>query len=118
MLMLNGTDGRVLEITGEEGVIYNRFLDHTRVNQHSIWYMYPLHIDSKEEEIYTILSRKNQKALLWDGHILAVKPYDSSDEAQQWTLDGEFFILPKKNKCSWSLKVKASIEVCVSVLHA
>ena len=57
---------------------------------------------------------KNQKALLWDGHILAVKSYDSSDEAQQWTWDGEFFVLPKKYKCSWSLKVKASVEVCVT----
>ena len=85
----------MLEIVEGDGVIDND-RDPTHMSQH--WNLYPLHIDNKEEEIFVILSRKGQKALQWDGTRLIVKPYDSSDEAQQWTWDGEFFNSPKKDK--------------------
>ena len=114
MYMLNDTDGSVLDIVGDEEVIHNAAIvtTHTRTSQH--WYLYPLHTDTKEEEIYAILSGKNEKALLWDGYKLTVKPYDCSDEAQQWTLDEEHFITPKKDTHSWHLKVKAFQVVCLT----
>ena len=107
MYMLNNTDGSVLDIVGDEEVIQDAAMvsTHTRTSQH--WYMYPLHIYSKAEETYAIRSRKSQKALLWDGHRLTVKPFDQYDETQNWTLDEELFIAPKKNTTSWILRVKA-----------
>ena len=99
MLKVLDGDDHVLEVVDGDGVIDNADRDPTYLSQH--WNVYPLHIDYKEEEIFVILSRKGQKALQWDGTNftkLIVKPFDYSDEAQQWTWDGEFFISPKKEK--------------------
>ena len=85
----------MLEVDGEE-VIAKPDMDRTRMSQH--WNVYPLHIYNKEEQIFAILSQKGQKALQWDGHRLIIKPYDCSDEAQQWTWDGEFFNSARKDK--------------------
>ena len=95
----------MLEIVAGDGVIDNADRDLTCMNQH--WNIYPLHMDNKEEVIFVILSRKGQKALQWDGHRLIVKPYDSSDEDQQWTWDGEFFNSPKKE-----MRLSAFQAVC------
>ena len=89
-------NNHVLEIVDGDEVMDNADRDPTHLSQH--WNVYPLDIDNKEEEIFVILSRKGQKALQWDGTKLIVKPYDYSNEAQQWTWDGEFFFSPKKYK--------------------
>ena len=104
---LSAADDHVLEIVVGDEVIDNADRDPTHLSQH--WNVYPLHIHvgSKKEEIYVILSQKGQKALEWDGHRLIVKPYDYSDEAQQWRWDGEFFISPKKEK-----RLRAFQAVC------
>ena len=75
-------------------MIDNAVRDLTHTSQD--WNIYPLVIDSKEEDKYVILPRKGQKALQWDGNRLIVKPYDRCDEAQQWIRNGEVFV--NKNK--------------------
>lgn len=102
---LGAADNHVLEIVDRDLVIDNADRDPTCMSQH--WNVYPLHMDYKEEEIFVILSQKSKKALQWDGHRLIVKPYDYSDEAQQWTWDGKFFISPKKEK-----RLRAFQAVC------
>ena len=102
--MLDG-DKHVLEVVDGDGVIDNVDRDPTHLSQH--WNVYPLNIDNKDEEIFVILSRKGQKALQWDGTKLTIKPFDYSDEAQQWTWDGEFFNSPKKYK-----RLRAFQAVC------
>ena len=68
----------------------------------------------KRKKYMHFSQEKNEKGLLCDGHKLTVKPYDHYDNAQQWTLDGEYFITPKKDTHSWHLRVKAFQVVCLT----
>ena len=102
-------DGSVLEIKDDEGLINNAVMDSTNYNQH--WYIYILpHHDNEAEEVFVIASWNGQKALQWDGQVLMVKPCDHKYEAQQWTMNNESFIVPRRNK--HPMKLKAHTVVC------
>lgn len=114
MCILNDKDGFVLKLN-DDGKIVSAVMDCTDVNQQ--WYTYGLlHHDNEDEDIFAIVPRRGQKTLQWDESGLMVKPCDYDSEAQQWTMNKESFIVPRRNKCWNSLKLKVCPAVCWFVL--
>ena len=114
MCILNDKDGSVLKLN-DDGKIVSAVMDCTDVCQQ--WYTYGLlHLDNEDEDIFAIVPRRGQKALQWDESGLMVKPFDYDSEAQQWTMNKESFIVPRRNKCWNSMKLKVCPAVCWFVL--
>ena len=90
----------VLEVNDDK-VIVNPNMDLTNLNQH--WYIYP---HSQRDGSFTIMSRREQKALqLDDNGELIVKDCDYEEEAIPWTIDHGWIILENRLKNGKRFKV-------------
>ena len=97
MCLVDEEDGSVLEISDGK-VIVNPNMDFTNLNQY--WYIYP---NNQRDEAVTIVSSKEEKALLLDDNAeLLVKQCDSEEDIAQWKSENGFLVVKtkwhKKNK--------------------
>ena len=94
MCLVDEDIGSVLEISDGK-VIFNPNMDFTNLNQH--WYIYP---DSQRDNIFTVVSRKEEKALQLDDRNdkLIVKEYDCEEKAAQWVMDKGWYVVKNKTK--------------------
>ena len=94
MCLMDEDIGSVLEISDGK-VIFNPNMDFTNLNQH--WYIYP---DSQRDNTFTVVSRKEEKALQLDDRNdkLIVKEYDCEEKAAQWVMDKGWYVVKNKTK--------------------
>ena len=98
MCLVDEEDGSVLEISDGK-VIFNPNMDFTNLSQY--WYIYP---DNQRDEAFTIVSSKEEKALLPDDNVseLLVKQCDSEEDTAQWKSENGFLVV----KTKWYMKNK------------
>ena len=91
MCLVDEEDGSVLEISDGK-VIVNPNMDFTNLNQH--WYIYP---DNQRDEAFTIVTGKEQQALLLDDSAeLLVKQCDSEEDTAQWKSENGCLVVKTK----------------------
>ena len=97
MCLVDEEDGSLLEISDGK-VIFNPNMDFTNLNQH--WYIY---LDNQRDEAFTIVSSKEEKALLLDDNVeLLVKQCNSEEVTAQWKSENGFLVV----KTKWHKKKK------------